>query len=171
MALSSPRFFFFFTRFLYLDCLYLLLLAFCSSSILILGLNYFTDYNLIFMAMQYQVNEKGQLRLSRRALLPDADPENANVRQPTGDSKDVASQETSSKDKIRTSKITSSPKNNSVESTLLPQKKFIRRSVSPAKDGLNINKDATEKSSSRVVSSLSSKGENSLVNGGANIGS
>lgn len=117
-----------------------------------------------------EVNEKGQLRLSRRALLPDADPENANVRQPTGDSKDVASQETSGKDKIRTSKITSSPKNNSAESTLLPQKKFIRRSVSPAKDGLNINKDATEKSSSRVVGSLSSKGENSLVNGGANIG-
>ncbi|PRQ45845.1 putative polyribonucleotide nucleotidyltransferase [Rosa chinensis] len=112
-----------------------------------------------------EVNEKGQLRLSRRALLPDADPENAGVRQPTGDSKDVPSQ-TSDKNKV---KGTSSPKNNSSESTLLPQKKFIRRSVSPAKDRQNINNDATKKSSSRVVSS-SSKDENTLVNGGANIG-
>ncbi|KAM5550420.1 putative polyribonucleotide nucleotidyltransferase 1, chloroplastic [Rosa sericea] len=106
-----------------------------------------------------EVNEKGQLRLSRRALLPDADPENAGVRQPTGDSKDVPSQ-TSDKNKV---KGTSSPKNNSSESTLLPQKKFIRRSVSPAKDRQNINNDATKKSSS-------SKDENTLVNGGANIG-
>ncbi|XP_062003960.1 probable polyribonucleotide nucleotidyltransferase 1, chloroplastic [Rosa rugosa] len=112
-----------------------------------------------------EVNEKGQLRLSRRALLPDADPENAGVTQPTGDSKDVPSQ-TSDKNKV---KGTSSPKNNSSESTLLPQKKFIRRSVSPAKSRQNINNDATKKSSSRVAGS-SSKDENTLVNGGANIG-
>nr|XP_011457629.1 PREDICTED: probable polyribonucleotide nucleotidyltransferase 1, chloroplastic [Fragaria vesca subsp. vesca] len=110
-----------------------------------------------------EVNEKGQLRLSRRALLPDADHENSDLRQPTDDSKDVPS---SDKNKV---KGTSSPKNNSSENTLLPQKKFIRRAVNPARDRANINNDASKRSSSRVVGD-SRKDENTLVNGGANIG-
>ncbi|XP_050370330.1 probable polyribonucleotide nucleotidyltransferase 1, chloroplastic [Argentina anserina] len=113
-----------------------------------------------------EVNEKGQLRLSRRALLPDTDPDNADVRQPTGDSKDVPSQGISDKNKV---KATSSSNSNSSESTLLPQKKFIRRSINPAKDRPNISNDASKKSSSRVVGN-SSKEDNTLVNGGANIG-
>ena len=103
-----------------------------------------------------QVNEKGQLRLSRKALLPDTGVENASAKQSTGDSNDVASQETSDKD---------SPKREE-----LPQKKFIRRLVSTAKDRPNINKDKTRKSNSKVASSVSSKDENTLVNGEANIG-
>ncbi|XP_068341694.1 probable polyribonucleotide nucleotidyltransferase 1, chloroplastic [Pyrus communis] len=103
-----------------------------------------------------EVNEKGQLRLSRKALLPDTGVENASAKQSTGDSNDVASQETSDKD---------SPKREE-----LPQKKFIRRLVSTAKDRPNINKDKTRKSNSKVASSVSSKDENTLVNGEANIG-
>lgn len=127
-----------------------------------------------------QVNEKGQLRLSHRALLPDTDPEKASAKQPTGDAKDVVgSQETSEKGlpkkmiSIRKGDLAeniSSPKNNTAENTLLPQKKFIRRLVTPAKDRPNINKDKTKKSSSEVVNSVSSNGENTLVNGEANIG-
>ncbi|XP_050122584.1 polyribonucleotide nucleotidyltransferase 1, chloroplastic-like isoform X4 [Malus sylvestris] len=111
-----------------------------------------------------EVNEKGQLRLSRKALLPDTDAENASSKQPTGDSSDVASQETS--DKGSTKKIISTPKRDLAGE--LPQKKFIRRLVSAAKDRPNINKDKTKKSS-KVVSSVSSKDENTLVNGEANI--
>ncbi|KAM0980406.1 hypothetical protein ACFX2A_013848 [Malus domestica] len=112
-----------------------------------------------------EVNEKGQLRLSRKALLPDTDAENASSKQPTGDSSDIASQETS--DKGSTKKIVSTPKRDLAGE--LPQKKFIRRLVSAAKDRPNINKDKTKKSS-KVVSSVSSKDENTLVNGEANIG-
>ncbi|TQD94097.1 hypothetical protein C1H46_020292 [Malus baccata] len=112
-----------------------------------------------------EVNEKGQLRLSRKALLPDTDAENASSKQPTGDSNDVASQETS--DKGSTKKIISTPKRDLAGE--LPQKKFIRRLVSAAKDRPNINKDKTKKSS-KVVSNVSSKDENTLVNGEANIG-
>lgn len=126
-----------------------------------------------------QVNEKGQLRLSHRALLPDTDPEKASAKQPTGDTKDVVgSQETSDKGRKKMISIRkgdlaediSSPKNNTAENTLLPQKKFIRRLVTPAKDRPNINKDKTKKSSSEVVNSISSNGESTLVNGEANIG-
>lgn len=127
-----------------------------------------------------QVNEKGQLRLSHRALLPDTDPEKASAQQPTGDPKDVVgSQETSDEGlpkkmiSIRKGDLAediSSPKSNTAENTLPPQKKFIRRLVSPAKDRPNINKDKTKKSSSEVVNSVSSNGENTLVNGEANIG-
>nr|XP_028948397.1 polyribonucleotide nucleotidyltransferase 1, chloroplastic-like isoform X4 [Malus domestica] len=112
-----------------------------------------------------EVNEKGQLRLSRKALLPDTDAENASSKQPTGDSSDIASQETS--DKGSTKKIVSTPKRDLAGE--LPQKKFIRRLVSAAKDRPNINKDKTKKSS-KVVSSVSSKDENTSVNGEANIG-
>lgn len=131
-----------------------------------------------------QVNDKGQLRLSRRALLPDSDPENASAKQQTGDSKDSAAS-TRTPDKGSPKKIlseenieqpedktkaTRSTKSNLAESTLLPQKKFIRRLVSTGKDGPQTSKDKAKKSSSKAVSSVSSKDKSSLVNGEANIG-
>ncbi|XP_048333222.2 polyribonucleotide nucleotidyltransferase 1, chloroplastic isoform X2 [Ziziphus jujuba] len=131
-----------------------------------------------------EVNDKGQLRLSRRALLPDSDPENASAKQQTGDSKDSAAS-TRTPDKGSPKKIlseenieqpedktkaTRSTKSNLAESTLLPQKKFIRRLVSTGKDGPQTSKDKTKKSSSKAVSSVSSKDKSSLVNGEANIG-
>ncbi|CAB4285929.1 unnamed protein product [Prunus armeniaca] len=67
------------------------------------------------------VNEKGQLRLSHRALLPDTDPEKASAKQPTGDAKDVVgSQETS--DKGLPKKMISIRKGDSAEKYKLAQK-------------------------------------------------
>jgi polyribonucleotide nucleotidyltransferase len=142
-----------------------------------------------------QVNDKGQLRLSRRALLPDADPENPSAKQHTGSTtKDAAaSQKTPEegsgkkvvndpkdslaeknieqpKDKISTPKLASSTKSTAAEDAQFPQKKFIRRLVGAARDRSNTNKDTSKKSSSEEVSSLSSKDETSLVNGEAKIG-
>lgn len=142
-----------------------------------------------------QVNDKGQLRLSRRVLLPNTEPDSPNVKQqPDSSTKDiVASQKAPGKgsakkvvnvpkdglaeknieqlgDKISTPNSESAPESNpSEDDTQLPQKKFIRRLVSPARDRPDTNKDKS-KSSSKAVSSVSSKDENSLVNGEAKIG-
>lgn len=142
-----------------------------------------------------QVNDKGQLRLSRRVLLPNTEPDSPNVKQQTDSStKDiVASQKAPGKgsakkvvnipkdglaeknieqlgDKISTPNLESAPESNpSEDDAQLPQKKFIRRLVSPARDRPDTNKDKS-KGSSKAVSSVSSKDENSLVNGEAKIG-
>ncbi|KAE8099760.1 hypothetical protein FH972_017714 [Carpinus fangiana] len=143
-----------------------------------------------------EVNDKGQLRLSRRALLPDADPENPSAKQHTGSTtKDAgASQKTPEegsgkkvvnalkdglaeknneepKDKSSTTKLASSAKSTAAEDAQLPQKKFIRRLAGTAKDRSTTLKDTSKKSSSKEVSSVSSKDETSLVNGEAKIGS
>ncbi|KAK4581375.1 hypothetical protein RGQ29_024864 [Quercus rubra] len=142
-----------------------------------------------------EVNDKGQLRLSRRVLLPNTEPDSPNVKQQTDSStKDiVASQKAPGKgsakkvvnipkdglaeknieqlgDKISTPNLESAPESNpSEDDAQLPQKKFIRRLVSPARDRPDTNKDKS-KGSSKAVSSVSSKDENSLVNGEAKIG-
>ncbi|KAK3198188.1 hypothetical protein Dsin_021603 [Dipteronia sinensis] len=107
-----------------------------------------------------EVNDKGQLRLSRKALLPEIDDGAAEekIEQP--------------KDKVGTPKFESSPRSNSLESTLLPQKKVkvFKRVASPAKEGPYINKERTKKSSSKAVGSISSKDRSSLVDGEAKIG-
>ncbi|KAM3690596.1 hypothetical protein ACJW31_09G131300 [Castanea mollissima] len=133
-----------------------------------------------------EVNDKGQLRLSRRVLLPNTEPDSS--------TKDiVASQKAPGKgsakkvvnvpkdglaeknieqpgDKISTPNSESAPESNpSEDDAQFPQKKFIRRLVSPARDRHDTNKDKS-KSSSKAVSSVSSKDENSLVNGEAKIG-
>lgn len=143
-----------------------------------------------------QVNDKGQLRLSRRALLPDADPENPSAKQHTcSTTKDAgASQKTPEEgsgkkvvnapmdglaeknneepnDKSSTTRLASSTKSSAAEDAQLPQKKFIRRLVGAAKDRSTTIKDTSKKSSSTEVSSVSSKDETSLVNGEAKIGS
>lgn len=113
-----------------------------------------------------QVNDKGQLRLSRKALLPETDGENV--------PKDGSSEEKTHqpKAKVGAPKLMGSPKSNSAEDTLPPQKKVkvFKRPASPAKDGPYTNKDRTKKSSSKAVSSLSSKDGSSLVDGEAKIG-
>uniref|UniRef100_A0A803Q492 polyribonucleotide nucleotidyltransferase n=1 Tax=Cannabis sativa TaxID=3483 RepID=A0A803Q492_CANSA len=114
-----------------------------------------------------EVNEKGQLRLSRRALLPDT--ENSS------DSKDSAKEnvgdqktEQSKDNKASTTKGRSSSKSSLSENS--PQKKFIRKLVAPNKDNSETNKEKEKKSGSKPLSSISSKDGNSLVNGEANIG-
>lgn len=129
-----------------------------------------------------QVNDKGQLRLSRRALLPDADPENPSAKQKTpeeGSGKKVVNapkvglaekNNEEPKDKSSTTKLASSTRSTAAEDAQLPQKKFIRRLVGAAKDRSTTIKDTAKKSSSKEVSSVSSKDETSLVNGEAKIG-
>lgn len=72
--------------------------------------------------------------------------------------------------KVSAPKLGSSHKSTPAEDTLLPQKKFIRRLVGSTRDEHNANKDTSKKSSSKAVSTDSSKDETSLVNGEANIG-
>ncbi|KAH9728647.1 polyribonucleotide nucleotidyltransferase 1 [Citrus sinensis] len=95
-----------------------------------------------------EVNDKGQLRLSRRALLPEADAENPPVKLPTGD----PTKEAAASDKLVGSP---KPKGSSSEDTVLPHKKVkvFKRPASPAKDGPYSNKDRTKKSSGKAVSS------------------
>ncbi|KAL5837373.1 hypothetical protein ACOSQ3_014542 [Xanthoceras sorbifolium] len=142
-----------------------------------------------------EVNDKGQLRLSRRALLPETNVDDPSMKSQTGDPKDVAaSQKAPSKsmpkrfvnapkdgtaeekieqpkDKVGTPKLESSSRSYSPEDTLLPQKKVkvFKREVSPAEEGASINK-RTKKSGSKAVSSISSKDGSSLVDGEAKIG-
>ncbi|XP_061356746.1 polyribonucleotide nucleotidyltransferase 1, chloroplastic isoform X2 [Gastrolobium bilobum] len=141
-----------------------------------------------------EINDKGQLRFSHRALLPNTDPDNSNsdVRQPPGKltedteasskspDKDLSKNITSlpkdglaeekieqPKDKISSPKVTASSKRSSEDDSVLPSKKFIRKSVSPSPDKPSSNKDKMKKSSNKAVGSVSGKDESSLVSGEA----
>lgn len=106
-----------------------------------------------------QVNEKGQLRLSHRALLPDteASPKDGLVEEKTEQSKDKSS----------TPNVTASSKRSSEDDSVLPSKKFVRRLVSSSQDKPFTNKDKRKKSSNKAVGSVSGEDESSLVSGEA----
>ncbi|XP_028761305.1 probable polyribonucleotide nucleotidyltransferase 1, chloroplastic [Neltuma alba] len=106
-------------------------------------------------------NDKGQLRLSHRALLPDSGPDNQNVKQDAGKSAEQNTEQP--KDKTDTRKLAASQKRSSEDDSLLPSKKFVRKSVNPAQDKPSASKDKTKKSSKKEVGSVSSKDESSLV--------
>ncbi|XP_022718817.1 polyribonucleotide nucleotidyltransferase 1, chloroplastic-like isoform X1 [Durio zibethinus] len=117
-----------------------------------------------------EVNGKGQLRLSRRALLPvpETNPEEPSSKQPTGDTAEVIADSDKAsdkstpkkyatdakadalaeekieqvKDKSSATKLASSPESNSTENTLLPRKKAFKR---------------IRKSSSKAVTGVSGK--------------
>lgn len=106
-------------------------------------------------------NDKGQLRLSHRALLPDSSPENQNVKQ---DAEKSAEQNIEQpKDKSYTPKVTASHKRSSEDVSVLPSKKFVRKLVNPGQDKPSTDKDKTKKNSKKEVGSFSSKDESSLV--------
>ncbi|KAL2575728.1 hypothetical protein AAZV13_16G032900 [Glycine max] len=106
-----------------------------------------------------EVNEKGQLRLSHRALLPDteASPKDGLVEEKTEQSKDKSS----------TPNVTASSKRSSEDDSVLPSKKFVRRLVSSSQDKPFTNKDKRKKSSNKAVGSVSGEDESSLVSGEA----
>ncbi|XP_030452994.2 probable polyribonucleotide nucleotidyltransferase 1, chloroplastic [Syzygium oleosum] len=130
-----------------------------------------------------EINDKGQLRFSRRALLPDPDPKEFGTQQTAGAAgeesasapstdkvaakkvvfmpKDNFSEENieQTRDKVSVSKVTGSPKSISTEQTIQPRKKAIKRLVSPAKDKAYIGKDRPKMSSSKAVSSISANDE------------
>ncbi|CAL5193156.1 unnamed protein product [Lathyrus oleraceus] len=117
-----------------------------------------------------EINEKGQLRLSHRALLPDADSDNSNstdkssleeVSSPTNAGLFEEKTEQPN-DEVNTPKGTASSKRSSEDNSALPSKKFSR-SVSPSQEKPAAKKDKIKKSSNKAVSSVSSKDESSLV--------
>ncbi|XP_061945664.1 polyribonucleotide nucleotidyltransferase 1, chloroplastic isoform X1 [Populus nigra] len=107
-----------------------------------------------------EVNGKGQLRLSRKALLPEATSEKSSAEQQARDLTEGNTEQ--SKDKSRATKFVNLTKVDSVEDAPLSKKKAYKRLTSSARDG--------PKNSSTTVSSIASKDENSLVNGEAKIG-
>lgn len=132
-------------------------------------------YAFFLMDFSYmlQINEKGQLRLSHRALLPDADSDNSNNSNSTDKSslEEVSSPTNAGlfeekteqpNDEVNTPKGTASSKRSSEDNSALPSKKFSR-SVSPSQEKPAAKKDKIKKSSNKAVSSVSSKDESSLV--------
>ncbi|KAA8516905.1 hypothetical protein F0562_017277 [Nyssa sinensis] len=142
-----------------------------------------------------EINEKGQLRLSRRALLPDPNSEKSSAKQNTSNLakestasqkvpdkgtpkkvvnilKDGLAEANAERSKSKSSALNppNSAQSNSTEDNLLPQGKIVKRLVSSVKDGPYTNKERSKKSSSKAVSSISSKNESDLVNGEAKIG-
>lgn len=106
-----------------------------------------------------QVNEKGQLRLSRRALLPDADQdsnskENTNnpSRNKTAMQKgtDKGTSKKAGKENIEQTNVQkggTAPMGGSLEDAAKLQKKFIRKGVTATKER-PISKEQTESTSS-----------------------
>ncbi|PKI69168.1 hypothetical protein CRG98_010435 [Punica granatum] len=123
-----------------------------------------------------EVNDKGQLRLSRRALMPDSEQPNASPKQQTDASEDGSTSPKlpdldgpkkvmiKLKDESESSEgSTTSPRSSSPEQTTPPRKKAVKRVVNPTKDRTYINKERAKKSTT-------SKEGTSLVNGEAKIG-
>ncbi|OVA16425.1 Exoribonuclease [Macleaya cordata] len=142
-----------------------------------------------------EINDKGQLRLSRRALLPDPSPEKSVKPRTSSPSKESgSSQNALSKGAFRrvvspprvevseedmkgsedrdTLKATSSRRKiSSSQDSLTTPEKVVRKPLGPASDDPYINEETHKKNSSEVVSSVTGKDGSSLVNGEARIGS
>ncbi|XP_019433123.1 PREDICTED: probable polyribonucleotide nucleotidyltransferase 1, chloroplastic [Lupinus angustifolius] len=112
-----------------------------------------------------EINDRGQLRLSHRALLPAADLENSSVEQPAGKLTDDTAASQKSYDKGLSKKDTTSSKRRSEDDSVIPSKKFIRKLVSSSQDKPFTNKDKIKKSSNKAVGSVSGKDESSWVSG------
>ncbi|KAJ9179870.1 hypothetical protein P3X46_008184 [Hevea brasiliensis] len=130
-----------------------------------------------------EVNEKGQLRLSRKALLPEPTVEKPSAKQDENDQKTLASQKATDKSNPRKTVI--SPQDgvteekteklkdktsDAVEDTPVSQKKVYKKLASSTRDGPNVNKDRPKKSNNKVVTSVPTKDGNTLVNGEVKIG-
>ncbi|XP_020590049.1 probable polyribonucleotide nucleotidyltransferase 1, chloroplastic isoform X2 [Phalaenopsis equestris] len=135
-----------------------------------------------------EVNEKGQLRLSRRALLPESNPDSPTSHKQTslGEKDDFVN----AASKIASIKVDPTeqkyvlPVNNTMENKI-PSKKsafarkatsvpakaeeIIRKLVRPVRDGLVVNKEKQSKSNAKVVSRVSSRDESNLVDDEAKI--
>ncbi|KAH8480784.1 hypothetical protein Peur_062395 [Populus x canadensis] len=114
-----------------------------------------------------KVNEKGQLRLSRKALLPEATPEKSSAEHHATDKasprrivqapKDGLGEEYKDKDSA-----VNSPRSDSIKDAPVSKKKVYK--------GLSSSGTEGPKNSVASVSSIASKDEGTLVNGDAKIG-
>ncbi|KAF5184633.1 Polyribonucleotide nucleotidyltransferase, partial [Thalictrum thalictroides] len=100
-----------------------------------------------------EINEKGQLRLSRRALLPEPSPEKTSVKpQTSSPTKDTGSS--------HNAKTGNTPQSiPSSENSLLSDEKLVKKVVHSSGDAGYINKERQKKSSGKAVSTLSDKDE------------
>ncbi|KAJ6854941.1 polyribonucleotide nucleotidyltransferase 1 [Populus alba x Populus x berolinensis] len=115
-----------------------------------------------------EVNEKGQLRLSRKALLPEATPEKSSAEHHATDKasprrivqapKDGLAEEYKDKDSA-----VNSPRSDSIKDAPVSKKKVYKGLTSSATEG-------PKKNSAASVSSIASKDEGTLVNGDDKIG-
>nr|GMC84207.1 probable polyribonucleotide nucleotidyltransferase 1, chloroplastic [Ipomoea batatas] len=126
-----------------------------------------------------EINDKGQLRLSRRALLPNPDPEKPK-QQAASPAKDTSvsqkslekskTKSSASKDALEMANANPAKDKNSTLENKKPPKELAKKSVSPVKDGQNTDKDKAMKGSDKSAINLSSKSEGALVNGEAKVG-
>ncbi|KAJ6858457.1 polyribonucleotide nucleotidyltransferase 1 [Populus alba x Populus x berolinensis] len=115
-----------------------------------------------------EVNEKGQLRLSRKALLPEATPEKSSAEHHATDKasprrivqapKDGLAEEYKDKDSA-----VNSPRSDSIKDAPVSKKKVYKGLTSSATE-------EPKKNSAASVSSIASKDEGTLVNGDDKIG-
>lgn len=137
-----------------------------------------------------EVNEKGQLRLSRRALLPKTELDKAETNQVSSDSTKDGTVSSNSQEEGEPKKTVSSSsdsvatgnvKGKTVSSTISSPQKYSRRALFPedkaterlvksSKDGTTVDKDKPKKSSSKSVNNAPSNGESAMVNGEAKVG-
>lgn len=142
-----------------------------------------------------EINEKGQLRLSRRALLPEPSPAKQNTKQRVGNpSKDTtATQKTDEKGNLKMT--SSSPENDEVENIELLEDrgldvkfsisdnnkaveagtpevvdKFVKRFINSGKDATGTNKIRPKKNSNKPAINTSKTSDSPAVNGEAKVG-
>ncbi|KAL0453369.1 UNVERIFIED_CONTAM: putative polyribonucleotide nucleotidyltransferase 1, chloroplastic [Sesamum latifolium] len=135
-----------------------------------------------------EINEKGQLRLSRRALLPDPNPEKPSTNpikasadsqktldkgkpKKTGQKKDVEVDDAElPEDKSLDVKVKTHAKSKPAEAISLVEDKFVKRLVSSGKDTPETDKSRPKKNTSKPVVNISGNSENAVINGEAKIG-
>ncbi|KAK6131945.1 hypothetical protein DH2020_034315 [Rehmannia glutinosa] len=120
------------------------------------------------------INEKGQLRLSRRALLPEPNPEKPSTKLRSGNPTKESTDSQKAYEKSNKQKNTSSGPNSDVEvdnaeppEDKSVEDKFVKRLVSSGKD---TDKIRPKKNSSKPVDDISRKNESAVVNGDAKFG-
>ncbi|XP_068634242.1 probable polyribonucleotide nucleotidyltransferase 1, chloroplastic [Aristolochia californica] len=126
-----------------------------------------------------EVNEKGQLRLSHRALLPDASPQEktSGKQQVSGHSKENMTPKSNS-NKVTTEKVMevtvtaeeTNPAPDSIPGKNLSQEKATKRAVTSPRSGTYINKERQKKSTSKEVAEVTYEQVDNLVNGEAKVG-
>ncbi|KAK6159038.1 hypothetical protein DH2020_006352 [Rehmannia glutinosa] len=121
-----------------------------------------------------EINEKGQLRLSRRALLPEPNPEKPSTKLRSGNPTKESTDSQKAYEKSNKQKNTSSGPNSDVEvdnaeppEDKSVEDKFVKRLVSSGKD---TDKIRPKKNSSKPVDDISRKNESAVVNGDAKFG-
>lgn len=124
-----------------------------------------------------EVNEKGQLRLSRRALLSDTDPLVPSTKQRTT-ANSVAEKVTSTgkdgsvKGNVEPARIKAGPQKTPTKGLSeddVSSRKSVKRAVTAASDGPSIN-EGKPKKGSKATSTITSDAQSSLINGKAKIG-